>query len=168
MVASGHPLATWSALDVLSRGGTAVDAAISADAVMGVVEPMASGVGGDLLAQIIVPGEAPVAYQRDRSGSAGFDPGSHRGCGAEYHSESAPAVGDGPRRGGGMVRPTRSIWELAYDRVASSRDRAGAGGIPGRPFRRAWLEELRRRHPHVPDDGADFSGPRYSEGGRSV
>ncbi|MCH1879805.1 gamma-glutamyltransferase family protein [Alcaligenes ammonioxydans] len=61
-VAAGHPLAVRAAQRMLELKGTAVDAAIAADAVMGVVEPMATGIGGDLLAMIAPPDSTPVAY----------------------------------------------------------------------------------------------------------
>lgn len=50
IVASEHPLASQAGAMVLAQGGHAVDAAIAANAVMGVVCPMACGVGGDLFA----------------------------------------------------------------------------------------------------------------------
>jgi gamma-glutamyltranspeptidase/glutathione hydrolase len=56
MVAAAHPIAVQMGLDVLKRGGSAVDAAISVNAALAFMEPSSCGLGGDLFAMVWEPG----------------------------------------------------------------------------------------------------------------
>lgn len=57
MVSTPHPLATRTALDILRNGGNAVDAAIAANAALGVLLPDQCGLGGDLFALVYDPAQ---------------------------------------------------------------------------------------------------------------
>ncbi|MDJ0975777.1 MAG: gamma-glutamyltransferase [Planctomycetota bacterium] len=67
MAATSQPLATQIALDVLKQGGSAVDAAIAANAALGLMEPTGCGVGGDLFA-IVWDAETKTLHGLNASG----------------------------------------------------------------------------------------------------
>ena len=67
MAATSHPLATQTAINVLKDGGNAIDAAIAANAVLGLVEPTGCGIGGDLFA-IVWDAESKKLYGLNSSG----------------------------------------------------------------------------------------------------
>ncbi len=67
MAATSQPLATQVALDILKQGGSAVDAAIAANAMLGLVEPTGCGIGGDLFA-IVWDAETKQLYGLNASG----------------------------------------------------------------------------------------------------
>jgi gamma-glutamyltranspeptidase/glutathione hydrolase len=69
MAATSQPLATATAIRVLQQGGNAIDAAIAANAVLGVVEPMSCGIGGDLFA-IVWDAKAKRLFGLNASGRA--------------------------------------------------------------------------------------------------
>jgi gamma-glutamyltranspeptidase/glutathione hydrolase len=67
MVATSHPLATQIGIDILKKGGTAIDAAIAANAALGLMEPTGSGIGGDLFA-IVWDAKTQQLYGLNASG----------------------------------------------------------------------------------------------------
>jgi gamma-glutamyltranspeptidase/glutathione hydrolase len=69
MVATNHPLATQIGVDVLKKGGSAIDAAIAANAFLGFADPGMNGIGGDLFA-IIWDAKTEKLYGLNASGKS--------------------------------------------------------------------------------------------------
>ena len=73
IVAASQPLAAQAGAQILERGGHAVDAAIAANAVMGVVEPEMNGIGGDLFVIVSGTGRRAARAEQQRLGAVGVD-----------------------------------------------------------------------------------------------
>ncbi len=71
IVATSHPLAAQAGIDILRQGGNAIDAAIAANAVLAVVEPMSCGPGGDLFA-IVWDAKTRKLYGLNASGRSPY------------------------------------------------------------------------------------------------
>lgn len=69
MAATAHPLASQIAIDILKKGGSAVDAAIAANAALGLMEPTGNGIGGDIFAIVWDP-ETKKLYGLNGSGKS--------------------------------------------------------------------------------------------------
>ena len=104
MVATSQPLAAQAGLDILKKGGNAIDAAVATAAVLSVVEPMNVGPAGDLFAIIYIAkenklyalnasGKAPSGQTLARMNALGYSLGS-----AELGARIGHAVGRHPRR----------------------------------------------------------------------
>lgn len=109
MVAAPHALASTAGLDALRRGGSAVDAAIAANAVLCVVYPHMAGLGGDAFFLVHPRGGEPTAI--NASGPAG------------RHADRDFYASDGhetiPSRGGGAALTVPGAvdgWRLAHER----------------------------------------------------
>lgn len=72
MACTSQPLATQVALDILKSGGNAIDAAIAANAVLGLVEPTGNGIGGDLFA-IVWDAKTKQLYGLNASGRSPYN-----------------------------------------------------------------------------------------------
>ena len=102
IAATSNALASQSAVQILALGGSAVDAAIAANAVLGVVEPMMNGIGGDLFAMyweaktgkltgLNASGPAPKALSRQHVASKGVATMGDAGI----HAVTVPGAVDG-------------------------------------------------------------------------
>ncbi|WP_434532981.1 gamma-glutamyltransferase [Alteromonas arenosi] len=113
MAATSQPLATQVALQVMREGGNAIDAAIAANAVLGLVEPTGCGIGGDLFA-IVWDAETQQLYGLNASGRS---PG---GLTKEYFVEQGleqiPKFGPLPVSVPGAV----DGWFMLHERFGSA------------------------------------------------
>lgn len=109
MVAASHPLATQIGIDILKKGGHAVDAAIAVNAAQGLMEPTGCGIGGDLFA-IVWDNDGDSLYGLNASGR------SPRSLTLEYFRnndyEKIPAYGPLPVSVPGCV----DGWFALHDR----------------------------------------------------
>ena len=132
IAATSQTLASQAGAQILARGGSAVDAAIAANAVLAVVEPMKNGLGGDLfviywdaktgkLTGLNASGPAPRGAVAGVSGKAG-----HKIHAAGRHSQRHRSG-----RGGWLVRRCTALREASLEGSVPIGDRLCRAGISG-------------------------------------
>lgn len=131
MAATSHPLATQAAVDILKRGGNAVDAAIAAVAVQGVVEPHMTGIGGDCFALYAPAGaSAPIAYNGSGRAPAGTDAQALRDAGLTEIERRSPAAVTIPGAVEAWCRLSADHGKLGMDAVLQAAIGYAENGYP--------------------------------------
>ena len=160
VVATSQPLATTAGLEVLRQGGNAIDAAVTAAAVLSVTEPMMTGIGGDMFAIVWIAKEKKLVAL-NASGRAGSLMTRETLSGARLPPRVAAGrqVGDRPRRARRMGHAAEEVRHVARSRRRCSRRSAmRATASPsrrsspktGRTRRRSFSATRRRRRRSFP------------------
>jgi len=139
-IAAGHPLASLAGLDMLQRGGSAVDAAVAVAAALNVVEPHMSGLGGDLFA-LVREGNTGRVYAVNGTGPA------PRGATIEQFAHGIPERG----AASASVPGAFSAWVIMLERwgrldlrtVLEPAIRLASEGFPVSHNLAAYLETYR-------------------------
>jgi gamma-glutamyltranspeptidase / glutathione hydrolase len=136
MAATSHPLATLAAVEALRAGGTAADAAVAAVAVLCVVEPHMTGIGGDCYCLVSRPGKPVWGY--NGSGRAGAKASYEalraqglREIGNSIHAVTVPGALDA------WEATLKAHGRLGLDRALAPAIKYAEGGFPVAP-RVAW------------------------------
>ncbi len=131
MAATSQPLATQVALELLRAGGSAVDAAIGANAVLGLVEPTGCGMGGDLFAIVHDPGEAALCGLNASGRSpAGLSLDALHGHGLDYLPARGPLPISVPGCVDGWCMLSERFGRLTLEQVLAPAIRYAREGAP--------------------------------------
>lgn len=146
-VAAANHLAASAGVAMLDRGGSAADAAVAAAAVMAVTSPNMCGLGGDLFALVITPGELPVALNASGRAGSGADPRALRERGlarmafqGDIHSATVPGCVDG------LLALADRFGRLALPQLLAPALRLADEGFPVSP---TLAEESHGLHPET-------------------
>jgi len=188
MACTSQPLATQVALDILKAGGNAVDAAIAANALLGLVEPTGNGIGGDLFA-IVWDAKSRQLYGLNASGR------SPRSLTIDYFKENGydqiPAFGPLPVSVPGCVdgwfELHKRFGTMEMDQILNPAITYAREGFPVTELIAHYWTSARflSRYPHVkevympggkvPEKGEIFKNPslantleKIAEGGRDA
>jgi gamma-glutamyltranspeptidase / glutathione hydrolase len=136
MAATSHPLATLAAIDVMRAGGTAADAAVTACAVLCVVEPHMTGIGGDCFTLVSQPSKPVWGYNGcGRSGAAASYEALHvqgmREIGNSIHAVTVPGAIDA------WEAVLKAYGRFGLDRALAPAIKYAEDGFPVAP-RVAW------------------------------
>ncbi|HKI37591.1 MAG TPA: gamma-glutamyltransferase [Gemmataceae bacterium] len=131
MVATSHPLAAQVGLDVLKQGGNAVDAAIAANAALGLMEPMSCGVGGDLYA-LVWDAKAKKLYGLNASGRSPYAATRDffAGKGLAEIPETGPLSWSVPGCVDGWDALRKRFGTLSFDKLLDPTIRYAEDGFP--------------------------------------
>lgn len=146
--ATSQPLATQVAISILQQGGSAVDAAIAANATLGLVEPTGSGMGGDLFALIWDPKQKKVvglnASGRAPKGQSLDDLVKRLGPGKMIPSHGSLSV-TVPGAVAGWMELHKKYGKLPLEKVLAPAIAYATDGAPLSPFiAKGWAANFRR------------------------
>ena len=170
IVAAEHPIAARAGAAMLESGGNAIDAAVAANAAMGLVAPMMSGIGGDLFA-IVYDAKTKQVYGLNASGWApkALTPAFLVTNGARRDALRGHPFRDCAGRGRWLGCAAAPLRYQELCRCARSGDRACQGGVPGQRAVRRRLGRQRRLSPRQCRGDADLpAGASRSRGRRNL
>ena len=148
MVATSNPLAVEAALWALGEGGTAMDAALASDAVLGVVQPMSTGVGGDVFC-LVDDGREVVGFNGSGASPRALTLDLCRQPGA--WSDRSPLCVTVPGVVDGWAQLGERYGRLGLERTTAPARQIAAGGFPlGAAASATWRAEDKRMRDESP------------------